>query len=314
MLDDVQSSGLCWKVLEPHSANPARSLLPLRFLAAMHRLVLEGRLPELARYYPSTGGISNPALAWQAFLDAIEQHGNEIRCGLPITVQTNEVMRCCALLPGFLEIAYSRGLPLRLLEIGCSAGLNLRWDRYRYEARQDAWGPADSPVKFDRVFVNKHLPCNAPVEIVERRGCDLNPVDPTSAGGRLTLLSFVWPDQIQRFRRLANAIEIARAVPVVVERSDAVGWLERELAIPTPGVITVVFHAIVLLYLSRQAREEVTNILNRAGERATARAPLAWLSMESGADQTDVHLKLWPGGERRRIATAGFHGDQVAIT
>ncbi len=33
-------------------------------------------------------------------------------------------------------------MPLRLLEVGASAGINLRWDRYRYEADEFSWGPA----------------------------------------------------------------------------------------------------------------------------------------------------------------------------
>ena len=40
----------------------------------------------------------------------------------------------------------------------------------------------------------------------------------------------------------------------------------------------------------------------RRGACATAGAPLAWLSMETGQDQADVHLTIWPGRDRRPIA------------
>ena len=45
-----------------------------------------------------------------------------------------------ALLGGFLEVAHRTKLPLRILEVGASAGLNLNWDRYRYESTDGAWG------------------------------------------------------------------------------------------------------------------------------------------------------------------------------
>jgi hypothetical protein len=35
--------------------------------------------------------------------------------------------------------------------------------------------------------------------------------------------------------------------------------------------------------------------------------------MEPGADQADVHLAMWPGGERRLIALSGFHGRDVKV-
>lgn len=68
---------------------------------------------------------------------------------IQLPVQTNEVGRCAALLFGFLTVAGKDPPPLRLLEIGASAGLNLRWDRYRYEANGFAWGPADSQVRVE---------------------------------------------------------------------------------------------------------------------------------------------------------------------
>lgn len=309
--EDIDSSGPCWSVLESHAGAAERSLLPLRFLAGIHRLVLESRLPELARYYPSAGGLVDVEAAWIAFIETIVQLGHKLE--IPKTVQTNEVSRSCALLPGFLAIARRTGLPLRLLEIGCSAGLNLRWDRFAYETAHGIWGDTASPLKFGNVFAGEPLPLDISVSVHERHGCDLNPIDPNTEEGRLTLLSFVWPDQSERFRQLSNAIEVARHVPAQVDRSDAIPWLESQLAQTLPGVATVVFHSIVRLYLSDEARSRLDEILAQAKERASDDAPLAWLSMEPGEKETDINLTIWPDGERKRIAEAGFHGRNVKI-
>src|SRR5947208_1364179 len=83
--------------------------------------------------------------------------------------------------------------------VGASAGLNLRWDRFRYEARGLTWGPADSPVRLCSYNSDVPLPFDVDARVVDRAGCDAAPVDPTTEDGRLTLLSYVWPDQPHRF-------------------------------------------------------------------------------------------------------------------
>jgi hypothetical protein len=309
--EDIDCSGPCWSVVESHASTAERSLLPLRFLAGIHRLVLENRLPELARYYPSAGGTADLAAAQVAFIGTIVRQGHTLET--PKTVQTNEVSRSCALLPGFLAIARRTGLPLRLLEIGCSAGLNLRWDCFAYETARGICGDANSPLRFGNVFAGEPPPLDTTVSVSERRGCDLNPIDPNTEEGRLTLLSFVWPDQTERFRQLSKAIEIARHVPAEVDRSDAIPWLESQLAQIRPGVATVVFHSIVRLYFSDEARGRLDEILTQAKESASNDAPLAWLTMEPGEKEANVDLTIWPGGERIRIAEAGFHGRNVTI-
>jgi hypothetical protein len=123
----------------------------------------------------------------------------------------------------------------------------------------------------------------------------------------------VWADQTARIQLLAAAIEIARRVPAPVDRCDAAEWLRIHLAGQRPGVVTIVYHSIVLPYLSEEGRENVRRVIADAGNRATSDAPLAWLSMEPGGDQADVHLTVWPGGERRLIARAGFHGRAVTV-
>jgi hypothetical protein len=110
---------------------------------------------------------------------------------------------------------------------------------------------------------------------------------------------------------LRAALEVARRTPVTVDRASATDWLEERLARQRGGSATVVFHSIMWGYLTDDDRERITRTLTSAGERATASEPLAWLRMEPGADQTDVTLTTWPGGDERVIARAGYHGRPV---
>ncbi len=45
--------------------------------------------------------------------------------------------------------------------------------------------------------------------ILDRIGCDLNPVDVATPEGRALLGSYVWVDDVERFRRLAHAMAVA---------------------------------------------------------------------------------------------------------
>src|SRR5215472_9608042 len=86
MAEDVRAGGPCLAALEPH-AGRSRMLAPLLLLSAVHRMVLEGRLPEAARYYPSAGGCVDVDALWPHFLKAVP------RAVLPTCVQTNEIGR-----------------------------------------------------------------------------------------------------------------------------------------------------------------------------------------------------------------------------
>jgi hypothetical protein len=313
MADNVQSSGICWRLLEQRRADPRRSLLPLRFLAAIHRLVLADQLPELASFYPSVGGVPEADAAWQTLERELRGNGDLVLDSVPESVQTNEVARSCALLPGFLAIARSTKMPLRLLELGCSAGLNLRWDCYRYDMPSGAWGPPSSPVHFVNPFGESDPELSGVVNVAERSGCDLNPIDPTTPDGRLKLLSFVWPDQVDRFRLLLAAVDVAGTTPAKIERANAIDWLPAQLDRMSPGVVTVVFHSIFMLYLSRSNQERIVNTLLEAGNRARPDAPLAWISMEQTGEEVEIQLTLWPGEVRKRIAVSDYHGTRTAV-
>jgi hypothetical protein len=311
--DDIERAGPVWNVLEADVPGPGE-LLPgaqaLRLMGAVHRLVLSGRAPELARFYPSAGGAVTDGV--QAAFDAVVEHRRDDLVqlvGKP--VQTNEPGRSAALMGAFLEVARRTGLPLRLLEIGASAGLNLRWDHYFYTAPGATWGDPGSPVRLDPAFAEGQPPFGVDAEVAERRGCDPSPLNATDAADRLTLTSYVWPDQEQRLRQLRGAFEVAAAVPVRIDRAGAVEWLAGSLAGRRESVATVVFHSGVLPYLGEQGIADLRHAIEAAGNRATAAAPLAWLSMEAGAEQADVRLTTWPGGQSRVVARATFHGPPV---
>ncbi|MGH7904060.1 MAG: DUF2332 domain-containing protein [Candidatus Dormibacteraceae bacterium] len=307
---DAEEGGPAWEVLRGHEADPAPSALALRLMGGVHRLVLEGRLPELASGYPSAGGSLDPERSWPAFRRALVSHRAELAELVERPLQTNEVGRCAALLGGFLAVSRACALPLRLLELGCSAGLNLRWDHYRYRAGAQLWGDAASPVYLGDPFEGAAPPLHVRALVAERRGCDIAPLDATTAGGEMTLLSYVWADQTERFQRLRGAIEVARRVPARVDAADAADWLQAVLA-PAPGLATIVFHSIAVQYFSADSRVRVRRAVSDAGRMATLSAPVAWLRMEPAPGQYEVRLTLWPGGEERLLATAGAHGRPV---
>ena len=306
---DVAAGGTYAALLDQVAAAPIGDAALLRLLAGLHGLVLAGDAPELARHYPSVGGTPGRELA-DAVLDAGAAHGEVLAARLRQGVQTNEVGRSATLLGGYLEAARG-GRPLRVLEVGASAGLNLLVDRYRYVGRHGSFGPPDSPLSFDRPWVGEEPELSTPIEVVERRGCDRAPIDATDPAGRARLRSFVWADQLDRLARLDAALEVAQAGPPALDRSAAAPWIERQLATPTPGRTTVVVHSIVLQYLDADERQRFVAAVERAGRAATDEAPLCWLRLEPGGDQAELRLTRWPGGATQRLARSSYHGPPV---
>jgi hypothetical protein len=329
--DDVAAGGPVLDVMLPLADEPPGAAVALKLMGAVHRLVLEGDAPALEDFYPSVGGNAPIQDSWDPFLEAV---GHERMPKLILrNVQTNEVGRSGGLIGGFLRISECFGLPMRLLEIGSSGGLNLRWDHFFYRSKDAQWGDPTSPVRLEEI----ELPIDPSVrvEVVSRSGSDPHPVDAATAEGRLTLSSYVWPDQTWRWAQLEGALDIAQRVPVELRRISAEPFLAEELAEPVPGVVTVVMHSVMIQYLSRAERDSVISLIEEAGARATAEAPLAWLRMEppwrhfgdpdsphggyfpepSASDGVSelalVHLDTWPGPPTETIARAGYHGRPV---
>lgn len=321
---DFAAGGPVRDLMAPHVDDPPGSVAPLRLMGAVHRLALDGRADTLAEQYalarerasqgPTAAGAGARVFAdaWELFRQLLVDEPAAIAELLHRPVQTNEVGRAAALAAGFLELARRTGLPLRLLEIGSSAGLNLRWDHFYYDAGGASWGDPGSPVRLTGRYAGGSPPFDQKVEVAERRGCDPAPIDPLTDDGELTLRSYVWPDQPERIWLLEGALAIAREVPAEVEQAGASEWLARQLATPASGRCTVVFHSIIWQYLDDAERTAVLGLLDAAGERASSDAPLAHLELEPCEGGFELALTSWPGGARERLADSSPHGAGIA--
>jgi hypothetical protein len=327
MAEDLDRGGPTAAVVAGHQDDPPGTVLPLRLLGAVHRLVLAGALPGLAPYYPSVGGTEPVAGAWAALSAGLAGDPGRVRELLGRPVQTNETGRATLLYGALLVVAARTGLPVRLLELGSSAGLNLLVDRYRYDvavpgqgtARTVSLGDPASPLRFVQPWLGVPAADLATrLSIADRRGCDPNPVDPSDPEGRLTLTSFVWPDDTVRLGRLRAALAVAAADPPPVDRSGAADWLAAQLRRLRSGAVTVVWHSVMWQYVDGAERRLVLELLAEAAGRATSAAPLAYVTFEprqapprwSGV--FELRLSLWPrGGADWVLATAAGHGVPV---
>lgn len=309
--DNVVAGGALAPLVVPWHGNPLGDALPLRITGALHLMVRTARAHGLARYYPGHGNAAWDKTAVAREIEtAVKANLPFVRDMLSGPPQTNETGRSAVLMPGYAEIANRTGLPLGILELGASAGLNLLWDRYAYRYDERLVGSRDAPLTIAAEWRGPWCGVERLPRVVSRRGCDRAPIDLQAEGAADRLIAYVWPEQTERLARVQAAIALAQREKPVVEKVDAAEWLDRQLAKPTPAVATVVAHTIVSQYFSKETRARVRAILDDAGARATAAAPLAWLSMEQYATDQFPELRLtqWPGGETRTIAHAHPHG------
>lgn len=156
-------------------------------------------------------------------------------------------------------------------------------------------------------------PLDARVRVIQRLACDMAPVDLEDPAQRLRLRAYVWADQPERLSRLESAISLARAYGPRVDRADAADWVGARLQESVEASATVVYHSIMWQYLPAQTQADITASLERAGERATDAAPLAWLRFEPlhPESRPELRLTLWPGAREVRLAVAHPHGSSV---
>lgn len=286
----------------PGDPSPFADSLPLRLAGALHALRLEGR--ALATVYPPHD-VDDAAL-WVAVEAAIRDHAGTILAWLDSPPQTNEVRRAAAILAGLATIGARHDLPVELLELGTSGGLNLRADRFRLETPLGAVGPAAARVRLCPAWTGP-APGGRLPRIVARRGVDLAPLDPAHPAGRLRLMAYLWPDQPERLALTEAAIAEALVTSAEIVAGDAGAWLEAALAQPAPGRLRVVFHTIAWQYFPEPTKARALAAM------AQARGPVLQLAMEAdGGEGARVDLTSWPDGTTETLGRADFHGRWIA--
>ncbi|HQU68025.1 MAG TPA: DUF2332 family protein [Albidovulum sp.] len=277
--------------------------LALRVVGALHGLVLEGRAPGLAAAYPPAEGEG----LYERACEAILGEAGWINTRLDLPPQTNEVGRSAVPIAAAHWLAAVTGLPMRLSELGASAGLNLNFDHYALAGPGWQRGATDPAITL-RPDWTGDAPPRAGLQVTERAGADLLPLNPVR--DQLRLLSYVWPDQAERLTRMQLALDLAARRGTIVDQVDAAEFLARRLTPSPDGTLHLVYHTIAWQYFPPATQAQGLAGLEAAGARATRTRPLARLGMEADdvTGSAAVTATLWPGGRNYSLGRADFHG------
>jgi hypothetical protein len=255
---------------------PARKRHPAVILAALHDLALAGRAPALAAAYAARDG---DAAAGAAIEVLLRMTGSVVAIAVRRPVRADETGRGAVLYPAIAEAARRAGAQaIGLIDVGCSAGLNLNVDRVGITySNGRSLGDPSSPVQLAASVVGgRPVPAEAMPEVVARVGIDFDPVDVTDGDDARWLRACLEPDQPERAARLEAELALAATAPPLLLRGDAVEMLPDAFARVPAGALPVV---ITTWALSRFPLESRLRFLHRLGDAATDRA-VAWVSAE----------------------------------
>lgn len=286
---------------------PSALSVPLRLLGGLHALVLNGAAPDLAACYPPNP-CPNPDHLWDEINRAITTNSSFLDAWLDNAPQTNEVRRAAILIAAGHWLTREYGLPIALSELGASGGLNLMWDHFGLDVNGELFGPKAPIFTLKPDWSGAQPPANMP-RITERRGVDLNPLNPRNASDALRLQAYLWADQPERLNRTKAVISIYDAE---IDQGDAAQWLDARLQTVRKSELHLVFHTVAWQYFPEATKAACLASLEAAGAKATSDAPLARLSMETdGGKGAGLALYLWPGGHKIDLGRVDFHGRWV---
>ncbi|MFC5253078.1 DUF2332 domain-containing protein [Streptomyces nigrescens] len=193
---------------------------PNMLLGAVHHILRRGVQHPLASYFTGHEALEADRAA-VLLADFCRRHAEQITRTISTrSVQTNEVNRCAVLLPAFAALQQQLDdRPIRIVDVGASAGLNLLWDRYTYDYDGHRLSlPASDP---DTVLTCEIKGATPPLSLDVTRfarpvGIELNPVDVTDPEATEWLVSLTWPEQTTRMRTLNSALTLAARTPPTI--------------------------------------------------------------------------------------------------
>lgn len=210
------------------------------------------------------------------------------------SLQTNEPLRCAALLPALSLIDG----PIALLEVGASAGLCLYPDRYSYRYRgpgglralDPAAGPSTVVLSSELTTHDDRMPPLRLPGIAWRAGVDLDPLDASDPDDRRFLTTLVWPGESGRVERIEAALDIVAADPPLLVRADATAdGVLADLASRAPRDATLVVTTPgVLPHIPRAGRVRLAEAIAALGAR--------WITIDPPSLHADLADEVRPGG------------------
>jgi hypothetical protein len=264
------------EALRAMQAAPASKRRPAVILAALHDLALAGRAPALAAAYAAADGDAAAAAAIDTLLRMTD---SVVAVAMRRRLRANEAGRCAVLYPAIAEAARRAGAQAAgLIDVGCSAGLNLNVDRVgiTYSNGQSLGDPSSAVQLPCSVVGDRPIPAQPMPEVVARVGVDLDPLDVTDADDARWLRACLPPDQPERAARLEAELALADAAPPLLLRGDAVELLPDAFARVPADALAVVT---TTWTLSRFPPESRLRFLHRL-EQAAAGRPVVWVSAE----------------------------------
>lgn len=281
------------------AAAPGDAHSPNNLHASVHYLLFDQPEHPLAAVYRGESEADPVPL----FAQVVHDHRDTIAELLATRkVQTNEVARCAALAPALASVGAGSTLPLSLIDIGCSAGLNLGLDRYFIDYGSRQLGPRDATVHIDAELRGAEAPLEE-LRIAWRRGYDRSPIDLRDADAARWLRSLVWPDHPDRALRLDAAIADALAHPTELVVSDAVDAVADALATAPADTLAVIVTSWVVFYFDDDTRAGFVEAVERA-ER-----PVRWVSMEMEGVVTGLDLRDKPDVDHEVSVMAAVSSD-----
>ena len=158
------------EALHAIEAAPARRRHPTLILAALHDLALAGRAPALAAAYAAADG---DAAARAAIDTLLRMTDSVVSIAARRQVRTLAAGRCAVLYPAIAEVARRVGAnAVGLIDVGCSAGVNLHVDRVGITySNGPSLGDPSSPVQLSSsIVVGRLMPTGAMPEVVAMVG------------------------------------------------------------------------------------------------------------------------------------------------
>ncbi|WP_188852866.1 DUF2332 domain-containing protein [Haloarcula argentinensis] len=285
-------------ILDIASTVPEGRQAPHLLLAAVHYLLDRNPAHRLAEYYPSiTRRARDPDdECFPAFHEFCLDHADDIRPLLRTRrTQTNAVRRSAVLYPAISQVARATDGPLALVELGPSAGLNLLFDRYRYDYDGRIVGNRDSPITIESSVRHDDPPLpETPPAIRSRVGLDRNPLNVTDEADRDWLRALVWPEHEERRTVLDGALTVARDDSPALIEGDMLDDLPAVLDEIPSDVPVCVVNTLVLYQVPAELTEALTTLL----EDLMADRPLHWLTGQrdlSGGESVGLDWKRWGG-------------------